>query len=110
MRESKAFVRARRKELEQPKIEAAKELRYKEKRHAAKDYLSRIKRPDLIDHAEVEAHLKQQGSEVKFPELIEKLIKDESETKERKRSKKKRDKQEKRDQSEENASEVKDEK
>lgn len=59
MRSQKQFVRQRRKQLEQPKLEAAKELRYKEKKHAAKDYLSRIKRQDFIDHPEVETHLQQ---------------------------------------------------
>lgn len=58
MRESKLEVRARRKQLEQPKIEAAKEIRYKEKKLAAKDYLQRLRRIDLLEHADVEAHLR----------------------------------------------------
>jgi hypothetical protein len=50
MKDAKRDVRMRRRELEKPNADAVKDLRYKEKRHAAKDYLSRIHRSDLINH------------------------------------------------------------
>ncbi len=66
-------VRAQRRILEKPLEVAKQELRYKQKRLAALDYLKRINREELLGHELVEKFLNSKGGPG-LPTIIEQIV------------------------------------
>ncbi len=73
MIDSKVKVRAQRRILEKPLEVAKQELRYKQKRLAALDYLKRINREELLGHDLVEKFLNSKGGPG-LPSIIEQIV------------------------------------